>query len=295
MQCPEDEMIPLVTDGDTKYPLILFSHGYMSAHDINTALIEQLTSLGCIVASVEHTFDSVFSYLPESNQTIAFNAFPPEGIEGEEFWRFRRHHLQIRTEDLRFMMQYVLTCSDFGPFIDRDRIIAMGHSFGGGTAVNSLVKIDQVKLAVGLDAYMAVLEPSIKDRGVGKPVLLFQAGPRFFASQHFWAETNDEDCRSVVQRSANSRLIRIDGATHYDFIDIPFYANRWLSRIIGMAGPLTGREMLNLLLGHTVDFLCANDILPASLALQTPILQYPFVLEERFVKAERYSDEYVKV
>lgn len=110
------------------------SHGYDSALEFHTLLIEQLASRGYIVVSVQHTYDATVSHLPVTNEILPFDADPPKGIKPAEFWPFRRKHIDIRAADLRFVMDLLLGVRnveghDFTNLtrsIDHDKVYAIG-------------------------------------------------------------------------------------------------------------------------------------------------------------------------
>lgn len=259
-----DNPLP-ISDSMEKYPVVLFSHGYGSSSDFNTVLAEQMASYGAIVLFMEHTFDAAVTYFPSSGKLLGFNASPPSDLKNEdEFWKFRRKHLDIRTSDMIFCLDTLLMLNHgklnnqsklvslFDGRVNTQKIVAMGHSFGGATCINACNKDTRLKAAIGLDAWVTTLNPKIKNEGVDVPVLLLQA-EKFLREEYFWSKNNMQECEKITEKSPQSKLIRIENAKHQDFLDLVIYAP-FLSRLIGITGP-RGYEIHEFLCKFVIDYL----------------------------------------
>lgn len=248
-----------------KYPVMFFSHGYASAADFSTILAEQMASYGVIVVAVEHAFDAAVTYYASNDELVPFDAAPPIDVlkNEEEFWKFRGHHLAIRTADVLFCANVLKQLNkggnvQYGPElatllhnrIDTANFMAIGHSFGGATAINLCNSDPAFRTAVGLDAWLSPLPKQLKQSGLRVPILLIQAR-QFPDEDRFWSSSNRQDSIDAVRRSPGSRLYIVDDATHQDFLDLVVYAPI-VSRLLRITGP-HGQKIQEFVCSHVVE------------------------------------------
>ena len=61
--------------------MLLFSHGFSGLRMQNTAQFEELASHGYVVASVDHTYDSVITIMPDSRAILHHaQTVMPDGV-----------------------------------------------------------------------------------------------------------------------------------------------------------------------------------------------------------------------
>jgi len=93
---------------DGQYPLVIISHRMMG-HSMNQAwLAKGLTEQGYVVAAVNHPGTSFFA---------------DDEDDRRELWR--------RPEDVSRIIDVLVSSPKFAPYIDPNRIFAVGHSLGG--------------------------------------------------------------------------------------------------------------------------------------------------------------------
>jgi dienelactone hydrolase len=103
---------PVFADGDTRYPLIVLSHG-SSAHGIyDVGHAHRLSSHGYIVVVPTYGDDRTM-----------------------ESWSSNDHVGFLRPLITRAVVDSLIASETFGPHIDADRIGMSGHSFGGFTSL----------------------------------------------------------------------------------------------------------------------------------------------------------------
>ncbi len=73
-----------VSPAETRYPLLMFSHGYAMITRTNTVLMEELASHGYVVASIAHTYESLGVVFPEDRVIEASSEALGEIMEGDE-------------------------------------------------------------------------------------------------------------------------------------------------------------------------------------------------------------------
>ncbi len=135
------------------FPLLLFSHGYNGSRFQNSFLLPQLVSQGYVVISVEHTgsaagtwsgdgvhggvtpFDSVTHNVPFSNREI---------IEWSDDQIFTLKTVEQMFMNKSLPVQLSLDLSAIGVF---------GHSFGGATSANTLIRDSRFRAGINLDGF----------------------------------------------------------------------------------------------------------------------------------------------
>lgn len=185
-----------------RFPLLVFSHGFMMYPRQNTALMERLAAAGYVVLSVAHPGDA--ADLPSSRGTLAahYTEAPPEPDPKavEAFWTapdraaqrkllpalWRSPRVAAMTDrlaqwrdDLRLATDAVIgprrlpTLRAITSILRPDRIAYVGMSFGGSTSVSACVRDTRCTAAINLDGIE--FDSSLYDRDAGKPVLLIQS------------------------------------------------------------------------------------------------------------------------
>jgi dienelactone hydrolase len=150
----------------TRYPVLVFSHGYGASGFEYTALLENLASNGFIVAAVEHTFESAPVLLAGnkvagmSPLSTAHYAPPGAGISypqalGKVFaWELDRGN--VWADDIRFVLDQltILNQQQNGSFanrLDLKRIGALGHSLGGRFTIRACQLDQRIRACASLD------------------------------------------------------------------------------------------------------------------------------------------------
>lgn len=101
------------TLADGQFPLVLLSHGSGGNMDGHAWLSSELAARGIMVLAVNH----------------------PGSTSGDSSAR-RSVDLASRAADLTAALDTLLGDPNFGPHVDRSRIVAVGFSLGGATALN---------------------------------------------------------------------------------------------------------------------------------------------------------------
>jgi predicted dienelactone hydrolase len=121
-----------------RYPLLAFSHGFAGHRRQSTFLCTHLASHGFVVAAVDHTGNTMVDLVMAIGGGGA-GATLPEIVEA-------------RPRDLIFMVDRLLAGAGDG-LTDRiaaDRIGALGHSYGGWTALVVTGRDHRIRAAVAL-------------------------------------------------------------------------------------------------------------------------------------------------
>lgn len=169
-----------------KFPVILLSHGLGGSGFEYTALIENLVSLGYVVASIEHTETAAATYFPDGRIIPFHMDSPSPGLAPEEQFKRMMESATLGIEegaaDVRFVLNRLteLNGGDARQFalagrLDLNRVVAMGHSAGAEFAARACEFDARFKACVDLDGGMVPIAalPEFPDGATMKQPLLF--------------------------------------------------------------------------------------------------------------------------
>jgi len=100
---------------DTKFPVIIFSHGHGGLRTQNTNQVEELVSHGYIVISVDHTFDAGFIQFPDGSVKYSLTARPNEDRIKETPEQFYTR-FGYRADDIDFLINQI---NNFNAYDDK--------------------------------------------------------------------------------------------------------------------------------------------------------------------------------
>lgn len=95
------------------YPLVVLSHGYRGSWRNLNWLAARLVQAGYLVAAVDHPGTTTFNQSPKA---------------AAQWWQ--------RPRDISRLLDWLTAQSHWNPLIDRNKVIAVGHSLGGWTVMN---------------------------------------------------------------------------------------------------------------------------------------------------------------
>jgi predicted dienelactone hydrolase len=260
-----------VSERQTAYPLILFSHGWGEHAGQSTILMEELASHGYVVFSLAHHYDAKFwaypngrlGYFdmtsPRMQQIVAeqsqpgmmerFNAmFTTRGVAAQESL-FRQTIEAMPTmlletprmwaKDISFVVDELqdLNASE-GPFKDRldlDRLGVMGMSMGGAAAGQACVEDSRIRAGINADGGLL---GDLPDTTIARP-FMFMGSQRFIEYEEVFAKHMAGDAYTLIFAEAD----------HYDFTDLTL-----LLREHPMIGTVDGQVMLQIVNAYTLAF-----------------------------------------
>ncbi|MGN7383013.1 alpha/beta hydrolase family protein [Paenibacillus sp. SAFN-117] len=156
--------------GEERFPVLLFSHGLTGFRNQNTFEVEELASHGYIVIGIDHTYDAAATVFPDGRAALIRFA----NLSG--FTRLDEH-IELWKGDIRFvldMLERLDTEDDrFAGRMDLVRIGMFGHSYGGATAVQTLMEDERIKAAINMDG--TLYGDVAPESGVGKPLFIMSA------------------------------------------------------------------------------------------------------------------------
>ncbi|GKT47360.1 putative 1-alkyl-2-acetylglycerophosphocholine esterase [Colletotrichum spaethianum] len=194
----------------TKYPLVVFSHGRAAVRSAYSVLARSFASYGYIVVAPDHTYDAAVVEFPDG--AVAYVQDPTNNDEN-----YVNLLIKARQEDMIFVIDQFTSSSVTGPLlagtnaaIDSNRIVAVGHSFGGATAVATAYADDRVLGCLNYDGHII---GDVVAKGTEKPVVLVGT------------PATDEYTPSWVVAWPNLRgpslRLSVEGTTHLAYFDAP--------------------------------------------------------------------------
>jgi predicted dienelactone hydrolase len=231
-------------EGTERFPVLVLSPSGFPPLLLAT-LAEELASHGHVVVGVNHTYETtvtVFSdgrVVPASPSALAGAIGPQTGAHDEVF-RARAGVCVNKTADLMFVADQVRrldadATSRFGGRLDLSRLGALGHSFGGNAALEWCRTDPRCRAAVNLDG---AVWTDVGRVGLDRPALQVLAEHHEFAVSPEeavklgmapttdWFEAEKAitfgGWRTVHDRARPGYTIRVTGATHLSFMDVPF-------------------------------------------------------------------------
>ncbi len=268
-----------LADAEAAYPLVLFSHGWNGFRAQNTFQGETLASHGYVVIAPDHTYGAAATVFPDGRAAPNNpEALPLDmGVPNDEFLARARLLGDQWAGDLSFILDWLETLTADDPagrlagHLDFEHIGALGHSTGGGAAIEFCARDPRCDAVFGMDAYMRPVSQEVLDGGMAKPLLaLF--------SQTWWDDWENKERgfeRFYAQVSGEKTLAHIQGTNHFDFTDLPAFSP--VAPYIGLKGPLDGERVLTILRAYTLDFFNHTLRGEAAQLLDAPSPRYPEV------------------
>ncbi|RPI28574.1 MAG: hypothetical protein EHM70_16595 [Chloroflexota bacterium] len=236
----------------SRYPVLLFSHGWNGFRLQNTYQAEDLASHGYVVVGVEHTYGAVVTIFPGGE--VAYNnpATLPSGVSEAEFVQAANRLVDQWAGDLDFTLDTLETLDAQDPSgrftgrLDLDKVGVFGHSTGGGATVEFCARDPRCKAGLGMDAYLTPVSPSVIDAGLDQPFL-------FLFSETWPSDTNNHLFDRLAAAAKNEASVGvIAGTGHYEFTDLTVFSP--IAPIPGFRGSLPGERIMRIINDYSLAF-----------------------------------------
>jgi dienelactone hydrolase len=220
-----------VASGSAPWPVVIFSPGYGASRAFYATLVSDLASRGFIVLAMDHPYESAVTQLPDGRIVTPIERFLPGDTNRVQYMV---RQTAERSADMRAVLDAISLPTHDGPFgalvehMDRSRIAAVGHSFGGATAVATAAADPRLSAAANLDG---TLYGALPDQPLTQPVLLIESDR---------AETKhgrlflDGHARLFANLRGGGARCQIERANHYSFTDASLLLSppwRWLASL----------------------------------------------------------------
>jgi predicted dienelactone hydrolase len=259
------------------YPVLIFSHGWGGFRAQNTFQLQELASHGYVVVGMEHTYGAVVTVFPDGQVDYNDPAALPDGVPDSEYQVAARRLVQQWIGDIAFALDTLEAWDRMDPagrftgFLDGTRVGVLGHSTGGGAAVEFCATDLRCDAGLGMDVWMTPVTEATLDGGVVQPFLFL------FSEQ--WPTAKNMALFERLRRGSNpaDRTITILGADHYDFSDLPALSP--LAPQLGLKGPIPGARVQRIITDFSLAFFGAALKGQVTRLLEGPSSAYP---EARF-------------
>lgn len=264
------------------FPMILFSHGWNGFRAQNSYQVEELVSHGYIVIAPDHTYGTVATVFPDGSVALNNPAALPTGmgLPEDQFIQAAQRLGEQWAGDLSFILDTLQQSSQdralarLSDRMDFSRIGALGHSTGGGAAIQYCAQDIRCSVVFGMDPYFEPLSPEVFESGLDKPLLAIFS--------QVWHNDRDENSTSFNQLVANASQevfhLWIQDTAHFDFTDLPGFSP--LAASLGLKGSINGPRVLQIINAYTVAYFDSYLKGEKSSLLMGPAIDYSEVMWE---------------
>lgn len=154
------------------WPVVIFSPGYGAPRAVYGGLVADLASRGYVVIALDHPYESAVVQLADGR---VVGPAPLEALADREGVRHMDRQVVVRSADVRFVLDRLTRGDGLGPLagrLDLARIAAVGHSFGGATAVLAASGDPRIRAAADVDG---MLYGDVRGANLSGPLLLLES------------------------------------------------------------------------------------------------------------------------
>jgi dienelactone hydrolase len=243
--------VPVAPEGGP-YPVLIFSHGWGGTRTQSTFLMEELASHGYVVAAIDHPFGALVTVYPDGKVVFQKKDILSDHDSDEVDAVSAQELLSTWTGDVLFVLDQLEgmnASSDettFSTHLDLKRVGFLGHSTGGGNAVQSCWAESRCVAGLAMDAWLVPVSDDVIESQIDQPFM-------FLWSEDWGSEENKDLFDNVYGDLGDvGYRLTIVGTRHYDFSDLPLLSP--LSPWFGLKGPIDGRLVLEIVSAYSVAF-----------------------------------------
>jgi predicted dienelactone hydrolase len=264
-----------VTKAPGAFPVLVFSHGWRGYRSQNNFQVEELASRGYVVFSADHTYGATATIFPDG--TVIYlkpDALPANVSEGE-YDRAARLLGQTWVGDIRFILDQAARIQSgqiqapFSGKLDLERVGVLGHSTGGGAAVEACWLDQRCKAGLAMDAWLIPYDRQIPNEGLRQPFLFMQS--------ENWPIPRNAPLAAALfaNMQACAYRLTIRGARHPDFAELPLLTP--LLSLTGFRGRIGARQQMRIVNAYTLAFF---DHFLKGQPVSPPLLEGPMAAAE---------------
>jgi pimeloyl-ACP methyl ester carboxylesterase len=258
-----------VPDDEAGYPLLIFSHGWTGFKEQNSSQMEELASHGYVVASINHTYGAMMTVFPDG-RVVPWNPEAlPEDVPLEEYDIASNLLARQWAGDIAFTIEE-LKSNDLGAIVDFERIGVMGHSTGGGAALEFCRFHDSCDAVFAMDPWIEPASAAVRSDGIGQNAF-------FLFSENWELDTLERNYGYIEEFIRNSSgtitTATVAGTQHLDFSMLPLLSP--LAETLGLKGPIDGDRIILIMNAMVVSYL--DHVLKDSAAIPETLEGFPEV------------------
>ncbi len=233
---------PYKEEHSNKYPVIIFSPGFMMDRDSSSFIIEQLVAKKFIVITLGHLHETPFTFLPNGDI-----------LESQNNQITHDDKIQLivdRSKDIELIVELLqegdLFHDELDKLFDTSKMCLIGHSFGGAASYKYSLNNSNIKALVLWDASLQYFDDLSEYQDYHIPVLNLRRGLCNYTDEiEYFIKANSmkmsvEECETSLEiRKKVSRMqfdsqqklyksifgrksfIKLKGSVHMSFTDFP--------------------------------------------------------------------------
>jgi acetyl esterase/lipase len=259
------------------YPVLIFSHGWGGTRTQSTFLMEELASQGYVVAAIDHPYGALVTVYPDGRVVEQKEDILSDQLADGAFDRSAKGLVSGWSADTQFVLNWLEAANSqesgdlLSGHLDLDRVGFLGHSTGGGNAVQSCWAESRCDVGFAMDAWLEPVSDAVIESHINQPFM--------FLWSEEWGSDEDENMGLFDGvfggLSGGGYSLEIAGTRHYDFSDLPLLSP--LSPWFGLKGPIDGRRVLDIISRYAVAFFDSQLKGEGSELLAGPSTEYPEV------------------
>lgn len=213
-------------------PVVILSPGTPAIVPLYFSFAEYMASRGFVVIGVEHPYGAAVVEFSDGTQ-FHFDRERVMDLPGvETFEEGVRLSMQLMAEDISFVIDWLawLNQSDheLAGIFDKSKLVALGHSGGGGVVHFASINDPRIKALVSFDPALFVMSDAEIDRGVEIPSLIMET------DEWKYREESGRISDMIEASPVPPFHIRIPEAKHPDFAMLDHLSP--LSHYLGFTG-----------------------------------------------------------
>ena len=176
---------PPVASDQSSYPVLVFSHGWQGFREQNIYQMEELASRGYVVVGIQHTYGAIMTVFPDGREAPNNPDALPSGVSEEEYDAASNQLVRQWAGDISFTLEELSQRNQSDPDgiltgkLDLTRLGLLGHSTGGGAAVQFCAEDSRCQALLGMDVWLEPVTDAYVTNGLNQACSLCtaKAGP----------------------------------------------------------------------------------------------------------------------